>query len=368
MKTMLAHSSIENAGIIAAGFGAFLVFRNSGNAAPAAIALTAAIYHLVNHSVYKALLYQGAGHIEAPTGTRDIDRLGGLIRFLPALSVVFLVGCLAISAVPPFNGFVSEWLTLQTFLRSAVLPSALVKVVFALAGAILALTAALAVTCFVKVYAMSFPGNPPGKLERAWRRLGTPAVVFRFRFSAVVVPAARSLANLCDPRARSRGRAASRGQRHRCTGSTILHRNGIEPATPAGIPPRFSQSGRTNRRRHLFPGRGPGASTARLGSKPGRVCDVTVLQSVALAFLLLVAWFVVNRVTRHRSATRSEIWAGGIPRTTAGNDVHGNRFFESGAGRLSSDLPARTSTRTRDRPWPYTFGPPSGAAGTGPIW
>ena len=96
-----------------AGFGAFLVFRNSGNAVPAAIALTAALYHMVNHSIYKALLYQGAGHIEGATGTRDLDRLGGLIRVLPALSVVFLIGCLAISAVPPFNGFVSEWLTLQ---------------------------------------------------------------------------------------------------------------------------------------------------------------------------------------------------------------------------------------------------------------
>ena len=173
LKTMLAHSSIENAGIIAAGFGAFLVFRNSGNAAPAAIALTAALYHLVNHSVYKALLYQGAGHIEASTGTRDMDRLGGLIRFLPALSVVFLVGCLAISAVPPFNGFASEWLTLQTFLRSAVLPSAVVKVVFALSGAILALTAALAVTCFVKVYAMSFLGIRRGAWKVHGARLGS---------------------------------------------------------------------------------------------------------------------------------------------------------------------------------------------------
>ena len=87
-----------------------------------------------------------------------MDRLGGLIRILPALSVVFLIGCLAISAVPPFNGFVSEWLTLQTFLRSALLSSALVKVVFALCGAALAFTAALAVTCFVKAYAMSFLG------------------------------------------------------------------------------------------------------------------------------------------------------------------------------------------------------------------
>ena len=94
-----------------------------------------------------------------------MDRLGGLIRLLPALSAVFLVGCLAISALPPFNGFVSEWLILQTLLRSAVFPSALVKIVFAICGAILALTAALAVTCFVKTYSMSFLGIRRG----AWK-------------------------------------------------------------------------------------------------------------------------------------------------------------------------------------------------------
>ncbi len=101
IKTMLAFSSIEKAGIIVAGIGAFLVFRATGHAVASAIALTAALYHMVNHSMYKTLLFQGAGHVEAETGTRDMDRLGGLSRLLPGLSAVFLVGCLAISAVPP---------------------------------------------------------------------------------------------------------------------------------------------------------------------------------------------------------------------------------------------------------------------------
>ena len=203
---------------------------------PAAIALTAALYHLVNHSVYKALLYQGAGHIEAATGTRDMDRLGGLIRFLPALSVVFLVGCLAISAVPPFNGFVSEWLTLQTFLRSALLPSALVKVVFALSGAILALTAALAVTCFVKAYAMSFLGIRRGELEAAWRAGSARKPRFSLTLLAIACVLVGNLANLRDPRAGSRRRTIGRGQRHRCTGSAIFHRDGIESATSHRVP------------------------------------------------------------------------------------------------------------------------------------
>ena len=110
MKTMLAHSSIENAGIIVAGIGASLVFRASGHGVAAAIALTAALYHMVNHSVYKTLLFQGAGDIEAATGTREMDRLGGLAHFLPALSVVFSswlpfhIGHPAISTALSANG------------------------------------------------------------------------------------------------------------------------------------------------------------------------------------------------------------------------------------------------------------------------
>ncbi len=312
LKTMLAHSSIENAGIIVAGFGAFLAFRNSGNAVPAAIALTAALYHLVNHSVYKALLYQGAGHIEAATGTRDMDRLGGLIRVLPAISVVFLVGCLAISAVPPFNGFVSEWLTLQAFLRSAVLPSALVKIVFALSGAILALTAALAVTCFVKTYAMSFLGIRRG----SWKPNGVwPARRSRFSLTllAVVCLLLGILPTYVIP---------------------VLDR-AVEPlagasATAALVPPFFTatESNQQLPAAFLHEFHNLGAQTAA-GAVPGRGLVVLLRGSeqnpvvfamspsyslAALAILLLIAWFFVGRLTRRRAVARCEVWAGGIPR------------------------------------------------------
>lgn len=120
--------------------------------------LRAALYHMLNHSLYKALLFFGAGAVEAQTGTRDMDRLGGLIKWMPLTALVFLAGTLSIAALPPFNGFVSEWLTLQAMLRSAELTSIGAKITFALCGAGLALTAALAVTCFVKVFAMSFLG------------------------------------------------------------------------------------------------------------------------------------------------------------------------------------------------------------------
>lgn len=158
LKLMLAHSSIENVGIVIAAFGAGMVFLAGGHSALAAIAYVAALYHLINHSLYKTLLFFGAGAVESQTGTRDMDRLGGLIKAMPLTALAFLVGALAIAGLPPLNGFVSEWLTLQTMLRSAELGPTAVKLVFALCGAGLALTAALAVTCFVKVFAMSFLG------------------------------------------------------------------------------------------------------------------------------------------------------------------------------------------------------------------
>ncbi len=158
LKIMLAHSSIENVGIIVAGFGAGMVFVATNHPALAAIAFVAALYHLINHSLYKTLLFFGVGAVEAQTGTRDMDQLGGLNKWMPLTTLGFLIGTLSIAALPPFNGFVSEWLTLQTMLRSAELSSTGAKMVFALCGAGLALTAALAVTCFVKVFAMSFLG------------------------------------------------------------------------------------------------------------------------------------------------------------------------------------------------------------------
>ncbi|MGH7670456.1 MAG: proton-conducting transporter membrane subunit, partial [Gemmatimonadaceae bacterium] len=159
LKVLLAHSSIENAGIITAGFGAGFVFTASGKPVLAAVAFLVALYHMANHSMYKTLLFTGSGAVHDGAGLRDLDRLGGLIRRMPWTAGAMLVGVLSIAALPPFNGFVSEWLTLQVFLRSAELSSTGVQIVFALCGAGLALTAALAVTCFAKVFAMGFLGT-----------------------------------------------------------------------------------------------------------------------------------------------------------------------------------------------------------------
>ena len=195
MKRLLAHSTIENMGIVTAGIGAAMVFVASGHQVVGAIALIAALYHLANHSVYKALLFLGTGAVEAGTGTRDLDLLGGIVRTMPWTSAFFLIGVLSIAALPPFNGFVSEWLTLQTVLRSAELASTSIKIVFAVCGALLALTAGLAVTCFVKVFAMGFLGmsRSPGAASRARSQCRHPDAA---RDLGGSVHPARDLANL----------------------------------------------------------------------------------------------------------------------------------------------------------------------------
>jgi hydrogenase-4 component B len=158
LKRMLAHSSIENMGIITVGIGAAFLFRTYQHAALAGMALMVALYHMTNHSVYKSLLFLGAGTVDSQAGSRDMNQLGGLIQKMPWTAAFFLVGALSIAALPPFNGFVSEWLTLQVLLQSAVLSSQGVKIFFVLCGAALALTVGLAVTCFVKAFAMNFLG------------------------------------------------------------------------------------------------------------------------------------------------------------------------------------------------------------------
>ena len=200
LKIMLAHSSIENVGIIVAGFGAGMVFVATNHPALAAIAFVAALYHLINHSLYKTLLFFGVGTVETQTGTRDMDQLGGLIKWMPLTALGFLAGTLSIAALPPFNGFVSEWLTLQMMLRSAELSSTAAKMVFALCGAGLALTAALAVTCFVKVFAMSFLGMRRLDEERRVTEAKSDTLA-PMAHSRCVVPRVRRIADLRGSRA-----------------------------------------------------------------------------------------------------------------------------------------------------------------------
>jgi formate hydrogenlyase subunit 3/multisubunit Na+/H+ antiporter MnhD subunit len=160
LKRVLAYSTIENVGVIFVALGLALAFRANDFAQAAAVALTAGLLHVLNHSWFKSLLFLGAGAVLHATGRRDLDGLGGLIRTMPRTAVFFLVGALAISALPPLNGFVSEWLLFQAVLAGPILPQASLRFAVPAIGAMLALAAALAAACFVRVYGTAFLGRP----------------------------------------------------------------------------------------------------------------------------------------------------------------------------------------------------------------
>ncbi len=159
MKRVLAYSTIENIGIIFVGLGLALAFEAAQMPAAAALALTAALLHVLNHAVFKNLLFFGAGAVLTATGTKDLEKLGGLIHRMPVTAFVMLVGAAAISALPPLNGFVSEWLTFQAILLSPALPSWGLKLLVPAVGALVALAAALALACFVRLYGIAFLGR-----------------------------------------------------------------------------------------------------------------------------------------------------------------------------------------------------------------
>ncbi len=160
VKRVLAYSTVENVGIIFVGLGLALAFRTTGLEAAAAVAMAAALLHSLNHSWFKSLLFLGAGAILHATGRRDFDGLGGLIHRMPVTAVFVLVGCLSASALPPFNGFVSEWLLFQAVLAGPEFPEPLLRFLSPAVGALLALAAALAAACFVRLYGIAFLGRP----------------------------------------------------------------------------------------------------------------------------------------------------------------------------------------------------------------
>src|SRR5688572_19170977 len=160
LKRLLAYHSVENIGIILLGLGMSMVFFGFGQPAAGALGLIAALYHTLNHAVFKGLLFLGAGSILHSTGLRDLNHMGGLARSMPATAFHFLIGALAISALPPLNGFVSEWLTFQTALQAPLLEHGVVRSLLPLFAATLALAGALTAMCFVKVYGVAFLGQP----------------------------------------------------------------------------------------------------------------------------------------------------------------------------------------------------------------
>jgi hydrogenase-4 component B len=159
LKKLLAYSSIENIGIIFSALGLSLIFTYFKHPLLAALALIAALHHCLNHAIFKSLLFMGAGVISKFSHENNLEHLGGLIKRMPYTAWFFLIGCISISALPPFNGFVSEWLFFQTAIQAATLKSDVLRTLIPLAAAVIALTSALAAACFVKVYGVAFLGQ-----------------------------------------------------------------------------------------------------------------------------------------------------------------------------------------------------------------
>lgn len=178
MKRLLAYSSIENIGLLLAGIGLALIFHAYNMAALTALALTAVLYHVVSHAFFKSLLFLGTGAVLHATGERNLGRLGGLIRYMPWVAWLMLIGVFASSGLPPFSGFVSEWLLLQSFLFTPGLPDSFLNMFIPIVAAVIALVAALAGYAMVKFFGVIFLGQPrEEKLKEAhdaglWEKIG----------------------------------------------------------------------------------------------------------------------------------------------------------------------------------------------------
>jgi hydrogenase-4 component B len=185
LKRLLAYHTVENIGIIFIGLGLALAFSANQLPVAAALGLTAALFHVFNHSIFKSLLFFGSGAVLTATGERDMDHLGGLIHRMPKTAFAFLVGCVAISALPPLNGFVSEWLTFQAILLHPDLPQWGLKLAIPADGALLALSAALAAACFVKAFGVTFLGRPRTRAAADAREVDSFSLCAMFGFAAL---------------------------------------------------------------------------------------------------------------------------------------------------------------------------------------
>ena len=174
LKSLLAFHSVENIGIILMGVGTGMVFYAYDMPHLAALGIIAGLYHTINHAVFKALLFMGAGSLLYATHTRNMEEYGGLLRRMPWTGSFFLIGAVSISALPPTNGFVSEWLVFQGLFLSLELPSLFLKLMLPIAAALLALTGALALACFAKAFGLSFLALPRSSHARHAQEVPIP--------------------------------------------------------------------------------------------------------------------------------------------------------------------------------------------------
>lgn len=298
IKRFLAYSSVENVGIILVGVGASMVFTVSHLPFLAALALLAAMFHTLNHATSKTLLFLGAGAVSHATGgQRNMDHLGGLIVRMPWTAVLVLIGSLSIAAVPPFNGFISEWLTLETLLQNFHIHVLGSEIGLALAGVFLALTAGLAVTAFAKTFGISFLGTARSEAAEEAREVSGS---MRAGMSIVALEA-------LAPGILPSGFIPWLGRVAELAGSNVT--NAVDPpvyAHPHQYASLVALGGALFR--PIVPGPGPIIipGYASFAAASPTYLAISLLIGVPLAGL--VGWWLM----RLRSARQAEVWAGGI--------------------------------------------------------
>jgi len=311
LRHVLAHSSIENMGIAFAGAGGGLCFVALGHPVLGAMLLIAGLYQAVNHAIYKTLLFIGVRGIESACGTSDMDRLGGLLKRLPVFGLLFLAGTLAIAGLPPFNGFVSEWLTLEGLLRVVEVSSPVIRLGFAVAGALLALTAGLAVTCFVMVFGSSFTG-----ISRS-RQAAAPLPVSRAKIVPMAVLAVVCLGlgvsptlvvpvldKATAPIAHAHGTAALVPAFFR---ASPANPDGISPALLHDLTQIGAQVGKG-----ILPGRGEILLHAGGSANPVVFAMSPFYSVVALSLLFALVYVVFWRLRRRSPVRVGREWDGGL--------------------------------------------------------
>lgn len=310
MSRLLTHSSIENMGIVVAALGAGWVFVALHHPVLGSIALVAGLYHMINHSVFKTGLFLGAQHFESASGCDDLDPLGGLLKRMPLVATCFLLLALAVSALPPFGGFVSEWLLLEALLRVVELGSIPIRIVFALAGSVLALSSGLALTCFIRLVGSALLGRArsdyPYERPRGsrWWTGGAMMVLVSLSFGlGVLVTGMIPILG---------------GLVHRLGG-----RNPVQTLIPDFYGPSTSAPGFLAKLltpigahvgKAILPFRGLVVLHSGGEKTPVVFAMSTGLAALVIALLLAVAWLIRRASRRGRRVRQGRVWAGGLRR------------------------------------------------------
>ncbi|POT60013.1 hydrogenase 4 subunit B [Citrobacter amalonaticus] len=187
IKRLLAWHTVENIGIILLGLGVGMIGLSLHQPVLAAIGLLGALFHLLNHALFKGLLFLGAGAIIWRLHTRDMEKMGALAKRMPWTAGAFLIGCMAISAMPPLNGFISEWYTYQSLFAMTRFDDIALRLAGPVAIVMLAMTGALAAMCFVKVYGISFCGAPRSEAAEQAKEAPWPMTLAMLALAALCV-------------------------------------------------------------------------------------------------------------------------------------------------------------------------------------